>query len=275
MSMSHERRTGLLFAGAVVCVLAFVIVAFVASGTQGLRYTVVFQKGKGLRVGDRVQMNGVDIGEVDSVKLDRSGQSVSVRVKVDKEHRDKVQKDSTAYIASPTLPNVSGQKIVQVFNDRNPSPPMPDGSVIMGKDGLMELKAWQLRGQIEDWSEQIKAAGKELSEAAGKGTQNLKEGAKDYAGSPEVKGLMEKLTAFLATLPEKGRQSMDKVMEEWERLKKEIGPALDRMKEMGRTLVHDKLKHLVDQIEKEIRDLGESMKRAPAEDKSDDKPIHV
>lgn len=169
MAMSAERKAGVVFALAVVALLGLIALMLGTSRARGFEYTVIFRDGKGLRKGDRVQMNGVDVGVVRGVELDREGTSIRVGLEIDREHHPKIQTNSTAYIGDPTFPNVSGQKIVEVVNSTKPSPPLPAKSVVMGKESLAELKAWQFSEQVGTWSEQLRGMVKDLTDAAKSG----------------------------------------------------------------------------------------------------------
>lgn len=175
MAMSPERKAGILFSVAVAAILILIAVVLSTSRARGFEYTVVFEDGQGLQKGDRVQLNGVDIGVVRDVKLDRTGESINVHLEVDREHREKIKTKSTAYIRDATFPNVSGQKVVEVINSSEDSPPLPPKSVVIGKDSIAEVKAWQFAEQVGTWSEQLRGMVDDLSEAAKSGFERGKE----------------------------------------------------------------------------------------------------
>lgn len=175
MAMSPERKAGIFFSVAVVAILILITVVLSTSRARGFEYTVVFEDGQGLQKGDPVQLNGVDIGVVRDVKLDRTGESIHVDLEIAREHREKIKTNSTAYIRDATFPNVSGQKVVEVINSTEPSPPLPARSVVIGKDSIAEVKAWQFAEQVGTWSEQLRGMVDDLSEAAKSGFQRGKE----------------------------------------------------------------------------------------------------
>lgn len=175
MAMSPERKAGIVFSAAVVGILILIAVVLSTSRARGFEYTVVFDDGQGLQKGDQVQLNGVDIGVVRGVKLDRTGEAIHVDLEIAREHREKIKTNSTACIRDATFPNVSGQKVVEVFNSANPSPPLPARSVVMGKESIAEVKAWQFAEQVGTWSEQLREMVDDLSEAAKSGFQRGKE----------------------------------------------------------------------------------------------------
>ena len=65
------------------------------------------------------------------LKLD-APKKVYVKLKIQPEHREKVLANSTAYIADSTLVNVSGQKVVEVYNSANGGGPMRQNARIRG-----------------------------------------------------------------------------------------------------------------------------------------------
>ncbi len=169
MPMSSERKAGIFFTVAVIALLALIVGILSTSRARGFEYTVVFDDGKGLQKGDHVQLNGVDIGIVREVRLDRTGESIQIDLEIDHEHREKIKHNSTAYIRDATFPNVSGQKVVEVINSAEPSTPLPAKSIVMGKNSLAEVKAWQFKEQVGTWSEQLRGMAEDLSEAAKSG----------------------------------------------------------------------------------------------------------
>jgi hypothetical protein len=173
--MTPERKAGIIFSVAVIAILALIGVMLSTSRARGFEYTVVFKDGKGIRKGDRVQMSGVDIGAVRSVTLDRTGDSINLLLEIDRDHREKIRADSTAYIRDATFPNVSGQKIVEVINSTQPSPPLEPRSVVMGKENIAEVKAWQFRDQVGTWSEQVRGIMENLGESAKAGIERGRE----------------------------------------------------------------------------------------------------
>lgn len=295
MEMNRESRAGIFFVGAIVCLLVLIAIIFIASRSSGLHYIVAFDAGKGVKVGDRVQMNGIDIGEVDEVRFeDETSRRVLVRLKIAPEHRHRVMADSTAYIANSTMPNVSGQKIVEVANSPDATVPMSDGTMIEGKDSYVEYQAWRLRGKIEEWGREIQSAAQEIGKGIEEASktppsepgnepvpeeEEVKEGEssepvepdamvekKEFVEPEDVGQITDKLTEFLKTLPERAKQGMDVVMREWTELKKNLAPAMERLRELGKTLVADNLKKLMDEIERQIEALRRGQEQAPPEE---------
>lgn len=194
MEMNRERWAGVSVIGVGALILICILFFLSSSGSRALRYDVVFRNAQGLKVGDRVQMSGFDIGEIDAIKLADDGKSVAVRLKILADHRDKVRLDSTAAIASPTTFNVSGQKVIAIHNSSRPSPPMRNGAVVEGKDNTFELTAWSLKGKVEEWSESVSKASKDFGEGAREVTESLRKSAETLANEIS-QGIKEGLTS--------------------------------------------------------------------------------
>ncbi len=274
MEQKPERLIGGLALASAALIIALIGIVFAVSRSRGVSYSVVFGKGKNLKAGDRVQLNGIDIGEVRGVELDRSGEKVTVEIKVHAAHKNKVLADSTAYIANMTFPNVSGQMVVEIYNSPAGGPPMEAGSVIQGKDSPLELKAWQLRGKLSQWGEELEAARRELSrgpEAEAEAPRVVEPSPKDLAersapgAGRDTAEVVAKLTRFLRELGRVTADQLDRVLEEWKRLRAEVGPLIERMREAGREVVVERLKKLIEEIERTLQDLMKSRQESPGE----------
>ena len=257
MKLSRERYAPALLLGSVLMIVILIAIVLLSSGSRALRYSVVFREGKSLAVGDRVQLNGIDIGEVDRVELSRSGEQVTVGLKIAGKHREKVKADSTAIIRNSTLVNMSGQKIVEVINSSSGEGAMPPGSVVQGKDGGLQLWAWQGREKLARLSFDIGEAARELGEGASNIAENLRENAENFIlSSEQVKSVLEKIMAFVTELAEKGLSGALNLMQRWEDIKAEIGPVLQRLRESGREVFMEQIERIVREIEEQLRGLG-------------------
>jgi len=307
--MNRQRNAGIVFVGIVVLILTAIFIVFGTSRWRGLRYTVVFSEGRGIAVGDRVQLNGVDIGEVDSVKLDSTGKKVFVGLKIHPEHRRKVLANSTASISDSTFLNVSGQKVIQIYNSSQGGGPMAQGATIQGK-GPLELKAWQANEWLRQQSGELQKASRDLGEGAKQLTESarnaiesftrgVKEGLKDGTeespsppkqpmtspgGTPkkplqpgELDETAKKLSDFLNELGSKGKESLTELSRKWEDLKADVTPLLRRLKDDGRELLHEKLQQILDQIEQALDKMKQEREsRNGAEPTPDDgKPVPI
>lgn len=283
--MNRERKTGLAFLGGAIALVVAIVVVLTVSASADLRYTVLFAEGKGVKVGDKVQLNGIDVGEVENVRLERDGEQVRVKVRIEREHREKIGANSTAYIADPTLVNVSGRKVVEVHNGSPQGAPIRPGAEIVGKDGWIELKAWQGKEALKEWGEAIGGAAGDLREGAksltdgareavgamGKGAaDSVKEGAADAAkdlandgieyvapDSKKVGELMAELGALLAELGTAGAGAFERLSGEWDALKQEAAPMIESLKNQGQRLAAEGLKKAMESVEAALEALRE------------------
>ncbi|MBI3737011.1 MCE family protein, partial [Candidatus Sumerlaeota bacterium] len=236
-----------------------------------------------------VRLNGVDVGKVDAVKLEGAGDRVAVRLKIHRNYRDQIRADSTAYIADSKSADAPGLKVVEVYNSEGATPLMPPNKEIRGKDSLLELKAWQLNGQVSQWSNGLSKASKELSRQAREMTgeavkaihgvaegikQGLQQGALEaMAGSdpsassaaPPTSGTLtrplefdavaDKMKKFLSEMGAGGKEKLAELSRKWDELKKELVPALQKLKAAGEQMLSEQLSEIQREIEEEMERL--------------------
>lgn len=250
--MNKERKVGIgiLIAGALVALVIMGILA--AHEARSLKYTAVFEDAKGLQVGDRVQLNGVDIGVVKNLELFQNPPRIEVLVRIDPDHALKVRSDSTARIRNIAFPNVSGQMIVEVLNSESkpPAPEMADGAVIHGVNSLLEYQTWKIKKTFtrngESWSKRLDQLGDTL--------KDVKEEVKEMATSPQVREALESLQGFMKNMKDQGRDAVVQLKEEWPEIRDKIEPVLKELTEYGR-------EHLVKQVKMLMRQIEETLQR--------------
>ncbi|MEN6624928.1 MAG: MlaD family protein [Candidatus Sumerlaeia bacterium] len=285
--MNQERRIGLGLLATGVIGFLIVILVLVIAQARALTYTVVFEDAKGLQKGDKVQINGVDVGTVKSVKLiSNEPPRVDVVVRVNSDQAAKVRSDSTAFISNVSLPNVSGQKVVEILNPKGEgAQPMKDGSQIIGVNSLIDLQIWKVKQGLgnaaENLSETIGEAAEAIKESAGPATQKLSEQGskltealraktkewsarlrdagrqmKEGATSPEARTLyqqiLEKIERFIALMREKGALAVDELMKQWANIKTEIGPMLEKLRALGQKYVVDTFNQTISEIDQAL-----------------------
>ncbi|MCE5230500.1 MlaD family protein [bacterium] len=288
--MNQDRRIGLgLLATGVVGVL-IVLMIVIAGRASALGYTIVFEDAKGLQRGDKVQLNGVDVGTVKSVTLVSSQPPrVEVVVRIDADQAEKIRSDSTAFISNVSLPNVSGQKVVEILNPTGGvAVTMKDGAEIRGMNSLIDLQLWKVKHKLGDAAAKISQELSEVKETvkkeAGPAGQRLREkGAqiadtlreksaqwsskikdagkqlKEGANDPKVRDLytqvMDKLNQFIQLMREKGVSAFNEVQQRWQELKPEIIKLLDQLKELNQKYVVDTFKQVMAEIEQQLGNL--------------------
>ncbi len=108
---------------AVVCVL--VVLTALRSPVTGTasRYTATFSDVSGLYVGDDVRISGVQVGKVETIRLDGQLAKVDFTAQVD----HPVFEDTVAAVRYQTL---IGQRYVELVQPAEPSPRLPEGGTI-------------------------------------------------------------------------------------------------------------------------------------------------
>lgn len=283
--MTKERRFGLgLLAAGVIGVLILVAIVAVARG-GALQYTIVFDDAKGLQAGDKVQINGVDVGTVKSVRL-VSNERVDVVVKIEPEHAPKVRSDSSAFIGNVSLPNVSGQKVVEILNPQGaPAPQMKRDSEIKGVDSLIDLQMWKIKhklaGAADKLSEKIGGAAEMIKENAGPVGEKLRASGAQLAAAvreksgqwsvklkeigaqveqgvsdPKVRELFQelraKIEAFIVMMREKGAAAIDELQAQWGALKPQVEAMLEQLRQLGQKYVVETFRQVVGEIEQAL-----------------------
>jgi len=132
----RHALAGLLFSLVLMALVLLAIVGLAVLKSGGTEFTIRFKDAKALGPGDKVVLDGFVVGEVKRVELAAPGQ-VDVGVRIDKKYASMVLQGATAMIASPSFPNVSGQRVVEIHNpaDKN-APALASGS---------SIKAWSTR----------------------------------------------------------------------------------------------------------------------------------
>lgn len=250
--MTRERRIGLMLLGAVGVIVLLVAAIVIARETRTLYYTMVFDDARGIREGDRVVLNGVDVGEVKWVRLYTQPNSVDVRLKVYPKFREEVKVGSTGIIRSVSFPNVSGQQVVEVINPESdtPQPPLPKDATVYGQDGKMELELWKLKHKLRGASDDISS----LIGALADNVRELSKTVQQVATSPQVQAAVADLKAFMIKMQEQGRAAVGELQREWPAIRKELEPAMKELHDFGRDYLANQLRQMMGEIERTLRE---------------------
>jgi phospholipid/cholesterol/gamma-HCH transport system substrate-binding protein len=123
-----ELRVGITV---VVASLVLMVLVFLMSGTAGVftrKITLVtyFDNAEGLRAGQPVDLQGVPIGNVATVKVvaNRPDTPVRVVMKVNRDYAPLIRKDSTATVKTA---GVLGESFIDIENKEARLPPVSDG----------------------------------------------------------------------------------------------------------------------------------------------------
>lgn len=257
--MSREKKIGLVVLTVLGVVVLFGLTALISHQHRSLNYTILFEDAKGLSPGDRVQMNGVNIGVVEQVVLGDPSEKVRVGVQIDPEHAEKIQAHSTAIIRGVSMVNVSGQHDIEVINapdTDSKTPPMKDDTVVEGQDSLLELKLWQLRQTVTEpgfFSEKAKS----LRESA----ESLGDQIRDLAKDPEIRRTLDQLIQFMKQLRSASLEHLERLQREWPELRQRVQRMMQKLEQLGREQLAEQFRGLLEEINR----LLEQMNQTPPE----------
>jgi ABC-type transporter Mla subunit MlaD len=153
--MNRDLKIGIL---SVLVLVAGVVLIGASHRFRGTRVTVEFEDGAGLKPGDPVYMQGVDIGEVLDVDLgvDRK---VRVHARLEDRFSNLVPADADILITNDKF--IFGKKALLIVATSADRTPVKDGQVLKGTEGYADLLVrrgaarvkglWdRLRGWIDD-----------------------------------------------------------------------------------------------------------------------------
>lgn len=93
-------------------------------------YLTYYEHGNDIKIGTVVTLNGINVGEVKKVEIDRDNK-IKVFLTVLKRYRKKIRTDSTAKIVRPLL---IGNKQIDILAGSNNSEIIPPGSIIKSEE---------------------------------------------------------------------------------------------------------------------------------------------
>jgi hypothetical protein len=255
VEQAKERKafTGLLFFLLIMLLAIVAAVAMAKWRSAGVLYLVDFKDARDLPKGAKVRLSGFPIGEVVRVQLTGEDE-VLVTARIDDEYAEKVKQDSRAIIASPSLKDVSGRKVLDVYNggDEN-SPPIKEETRVTGLENIVELKAWQLKQQFRDISKNASEAGRSFAQKM----ELVLDELKDIPESPEVKAALEKIAEIAALMKEKGGEEFEELGARWNELRETIAPTLEEWKIRGKEKALDAWQSLREYAEKKLQEYQE------------------
>ena len=126
-----ELRVGLtvIFASIALAVLIFLMTGSTGLFTRKITLYTYFDNASGLRVGAPVRLEGVDIGNVQAIRVvpGRGLTPVQVVMKVSTRYKDAVRTDSTAELSTA---GVLGETFVDIDSRAAHGPPAADGGIL-------------------------------------------------------------------------------------------------------------------------------------------------
>jgi ABC-type transporter Mla subunit MlaD len=184
-----------------------------------LRLQVLYDRGDGLRSGDRVVHQGQTVGEVQSVALGPQGR-VAVDLQISKSFREKVTNQSRFLITED--PKQPGDRFVEVIQLAEGGSPLVDGAAVEGSTAL-SLEFERTRRALQAWSDMLQ---KEL----GHWQKELRE------------------------LPEKEwYRELERQLDYWSR---ELGRASEETRQYFKSEVAPRLEEMLRELRKRLRELG-------------------
>jgi len=125
------------FTGLIVLILTGVIVLLILCvyAFSSFSFCVEFDDIKGLKVGDRVYLRGVDVGQVSDISMP-VGSKVKTTLKIDKKYRKNLLSDADFFIRSDSF--VLGKKCIQMHVNDESSPLIQKKQVFSGS------RSWEL-----------------------------------------------------------------------------------------------------------------------------------
>jgi hypothetical protein len=234
----------------------------------------------------------VTIGVVDDVRLEDSGDRVSVVLKIDPKHAPKIRERSTALIAGNNFPNVSGQMVVEVVNSPIDSPPLPAGSVLKGQEGRLDLIAFlgaeearkaggaareKAREALEgarDVAGRVAERTREVAGGVAERTREMAGGVRDLGPDEESISMLGKVRDFMGETASRGGAALDTVIEKWAILRGEMKVLIDKLVAAGKTVMADQFGRLMGEVDQmlERRKAAKSLETPQADPPAIDLP---
>lgn len=131
--MTREVLVGLLVVALSAGGLGFL---WHREATRGLRFQLEFEDGAGLKAGDSVFLQGVDVGEVLDVELG-ADRKVRVLIRLSDRFKALVPADAQFLIASDKF--LFSKKAILVMPTASPGAAVQEGQVIRGVEGYTDL----------------------------------------------------------------------------------------------------------------------------------------
>ncbi len=130
--METEVKVGLFVALGLGLIMLSILLL---SGPQSLfsrsnHYTVHFNRVDGLLVGAKVILNGVAVGAVESIELNKEKRNIRISFTITKDSTEWIRKDSTVEIATQ---GVLGDKYLSIEAGSEAQPLLPPGSDIQNR----------------------------------------------------------------------------------------------------------------------------------------------
>lgn len=227
------------FFGLVVLVLVGIVVLFILGmyAFSSFAFSVEFKDIKGLKVGDRVYLRGVDIGQVSEISMP-VGSGVRTTLKINRKYREHLKSDSNFFIKSDSF--ILGKKCITMHVHDESSPPIQKNQVF---DGSHSWELYLLKGKNS--LKQIPGLAQSIAEDLDEASPELrKKMLKELA---KAKGFLGELAEQIqAEAPEKledFKKSLSNGLRDWRdelpEIAAELEDVLGKLREMLRKIMDD------------------------------------
>jgi len=253
--MTKSTRMLILgFAGGLVLVLAAIGIYFLLAQATGVDFSVRFQNAKGLNPGDKVLLNGVEVGQVKAVRLTDTG--VEVAAHLESDFAAQVRADSRAVVKGSGM-NPFGDKSLELLppSNNDPAQPIRSGMMLDGIENEVERGAWQL-GQV--LSEGSKIFSQQLEEL-GRAFEDVSRQFEDLGNSPEVQKLKQDMDHFVNRVEHSTDKAQRQATErDWPELRARMEAQARDLEAKGRAAAAEKLRQAREQLDKTMQKVDQA-----------------
>ncbi|MBI2342459.1 MAG: MCE family protein [Deltaproteobacteria bacterium] len=197
------------------------------------RYTLntKFKDISGLRVGAPIQLAGLKVGFVDSIKFspDLTQKDVEIALKINKKFQDRIRKDSEAAINTQGL---LGDKFVYISVGSETELVLQDGDFLAGREVASLYSIAEKGGEILENVKEASTSAKKFFEDMYAGKENIRESLQSLRN---IMHQTEKGEGLLNALiyDSKGREVVADIADSMESLKNIVGRADEEDKKNG------------------------------------------
>jgi ABC-type transporter Mla subunit MlaD len=216
-----------------------------AGCSRDVPVSTVLEETGGLRAGDKVYLDGREVGSIDSIETAGQTPGVAIDISLYPEHAVLVQEDAVAYVPLESPP------MLRLVNPAKTAPPVAPGGRLKGLSAL-ELTIWQVSDAAGQASSLMEALALRIddyfeSEEWRQARAQLDTEMSELAASSKATAerVAEELAQLIESLTEAAADRADEVGEEITRIKKEIR----RLEAEGHEELAESLRRLLERVE--------------------------
>lgn len=242
------------FACAIALMLVGAGIYILLNRATGVDFNVQFRSAKGLNPGNKVLLNGIEVGQVHAVKL--TGEGVEVAAHLEPEFVSQVRGDARVAVKGKGL-NPFGEPTLEIIppTSDTPAPPIRSGAMLEGLDSDIERGAWQI-GQM--LSEGSKMLSREL-EALGHSVEEISQQFQDLGNSPELKKLQGDVQQFVNKLEQSGdKVQRESTKKDWPQLRSRLEAEARELEARGKQAGAEKLRQLREKMDQTMQKVDQT-----------------